>query len=79
MLLLLATTSLGTRFLVIQTLATSTCSGAFNAPCAIGTTHRLVDVLAADLEGAADASMVDRILGIVTLGAAPYAEDIDTQ
>ena len=41
-----------TRYVLNETLATSTCNGAFNTPCSIATSHDIVDVLVANLAAA---------------------------
>ena len=67
----------GTRFITNETLVSSTCTGAFNTPCAIGVVNRLVEALANDLQVAANAAAKSTILAAVTSGATPYAEPIN--
>jgi hypothetical protein len=67
----------GTRFITNETLVSSTCTGAFNTPCAIGVVNRLVVTLRKNLEAAANAAAEATILAAVSSGAAPYAEPIN--
>lgn len=67
----------GTRFITNETLVSSTCTGAFNTPCAIGTVNRLVDALTSDLQVAANAAAESTILAAVAAGSTPYAEPIN--
>ena len=64
----------GTRFITNETLVSSTCTGAFNTPCAIAVVNRLVVTLRKNLEAAANAAAEATILLAVSSGAAPYAE-----
>ena len=67
----------GARMIVNESLATSTCSGSFNVPCAIATINGIVDSLAVDLLAASDSGVVTSILDAVTSGTAPYAEPVN--
>ena len=58
------------RFILNQSLATSTCSGAFNTPCAITNVHEIVDALVVALANSATPSAV---LAQVNEGAEPYS------
>ena len=64
-----------TRFLLNQSLATSTCSGAFNTPCAITLVHEIVDTLVGELGSLTSPIAVASKLSDVKVGVAPYSQD----
>ena len=63
------------RFLLNETIPTSTCSGSFNAPCAVGKVNRLVDALSQALEAASTSAAVASIFSEVNLGNGTYSPD----
>ena len=67
----------GTRFISNETLVSSTCTGAFNTPCAIATTNRIVTALVSDLAVATDAAAETKIFEAVASGNKPYTEPIN--
>ena len=67
--------ALTARFLLNQSLATSTCSGAFNTPCAITTVHEIVDTLVSELDSAVAADVAAKLAQVNTR-AAPYSQDV---
>ena len=69
--------SAGDRYIRNQTIATSTCNGAFNTACSITITHDIVDALAEELMSAASVVGVNAVLFAVTNGAAPYSQSLN--